>query len=673
MKRTPPNASPFLFAFVSFCLLFELFAPRVAARSAQDADKNVWTRVRSENFTLVGDASARETSRVAVSLERFRRALAHLLGGDPAHVSTLPTTVIVFKSYASYGPFRSGDASGYFQPGEGTNYITLTTERLRGAYDPYAVAFHEYVHLLFKERFPGAPLWMSEGLAEFYSTLETDGERSVRVGSPVRHHLRTLRERTLIPLSTLLTADHDSLHYRERGGRRLFYAQSWALTHYLMRGSSDVRRAQFQRLLELLSKGRAGERAVREAFGDDLSGLETELDTYVARGSYAAQSFELEESLNPGARVTESEEISESDWTATLGDLLLNTQREEEAEEHLRRAIALDARNAEALTSLALLHVRQGRLAEARRELQKALECPSPGPRAHYYLAYVISYDPEARTSSGGLTPESVARMRSTLRRAVELAPEYADAHELLAHAELAAGNLEEAQILLKRAQSLAPSRAEKYALTLAHVHTERGEYLSARRLAEPLAQRSASETIRRNASELLKTVRLREELEARRRSYARAFGESDAETSSRNGAREESSKEKSESEGEVEDEAAENFFHEPFEASRVRAKGEGQEQARGELLEVECSKDGGVLLRLSAGERVLTFRASNFERVPFVSHDPSMAFGRNRRLTCGPRTAANHILLTYRPLSENPHKADGEIVAVDFIPRDWR
>jgi hypothetical protein len=103
-----------------------------------------------------------------------------------------------------------------------------------------------------------------------------------------------------------------------------------------------------------------------------------------------------------------------------------------------------------------------------------------------------------------------------------------------------------------------------------------------------------------------------------------------------------------------------------------VRSKAEGEEQARGDLVTVECTAEE-VFLHLLVGGRTLRFRARNFERLPFVSYDPAMARGRDRKLTCGARAAANHVLLTYRPASDAGAAAHGEVVAVDFVPREWK
>ena len=109
--------------------------------------KDNWTSVQSKNFFLVGNGSEKDIKQVAVRLEQFREVFTHLFPRMRFN-TPIPTTVVVFKSQSSFGPFKPGpNLVGYFQPGQDVNYISMTTE-LQGDQDPYKVIFHEYTHLL---------------------------------------------------------------------------------------------------------------------------------------------------------------------------------------------------------------------------------------------------------------------------------------------------------------------------------------------------------------------------------------------------------------------------------------------------------------------------------------------------------------------------------------------
>ena len=96
------------------------------------------------------------------------------------------------------------------------------------------IVFHEYAHLITSNIAGSIPVWLNEGLAEFYSTFETVGDREALIGRPVPGHLDRLNETPAAPLEELLNVKHDSALYNEGDRRSVFYAQSWALTHLLL-------------------------------------------------------------------------------------------------------------------------------------------------------------------------------------------------------------------------------------------------------------------------------------------------------------------------------------------------------------------------------------------------------------------------------------------------------
>src|SRR4051812_16823041 len=170
-----------------------LFMAVAGPQSAQA--KDTWTSVHSKNFTLVGNAGEKEIRLFANRLEQFRQVFGLLFPTIPLN-SPVPMTVIVFKSDSSYKPFKvNPNVSGYFQPGEDVNYITLTTERASED-QPFRIIFHEYVHLLVENTMGATvPLWFNEGLAEYYSTFDIQNDyRRVILGDLIANHVLYLRE-----------------------------------------------------------------------------------------------------------------------------------------------------------------------------------------------------------------------------------------------------------------------------------------------------------------------------------------------------------------------------------------------------------------------------------------------------------------------------------------------
>jgi Protein of unknown function (DUF1570) len=252
--------------------------------------KDTWTKVRSNNFLLVGNASEKEIRDVAVRLEQFRDGFTRLFSGF-RFSSAASTTVIVFKNNESFDPFKPvyqgkpNNVAGYFQSGDDVNYITLTTAQT--ADDPYHTIFHEYVHLLMHNTIKNLPPWFDEGLAEYYSTFGVgDNGRKVWLGKLIPNHLQLMHTDRWLPLQTLIGVDRKSPYYNERDKTGMFYAQSWALVHYLILGNDRKRQRQIGTYLELLRDGAKPDRAFAEAFHTEYHALESELPAYLARKTF---------------------------------------------------------------------------------------------------------------------------------------------------------------------------------------------------------------------------------------------------------------------------------------------------------------------------------------------------------------------------------------------------
>ena len=233
--------------------------------------KDTWISVRTKNFTLVGNASEKEIRQVATRLEQFRDVFTRLLKGAKFE-TPVPTTVIVFKNMSSYKPFNIGNNAGYFQKGDDVNYITLSTEL--GGQNPYSIIYHEFVHLLVDNNLGNVPPWFNEGLAEYYSTFEIEEDRKVHLGELIPYHLQTLREDKLLPLRTLFAVDHYSPYYNEGSKRGVFYAESWALVHYLILSNNGQHFPQLSQFLNLTDEGVALDQAFKQSFQMEIEALE---------------------------------------------------------------------------------------------------------------------------------------------------------------------------------------------------------------------------------------------------------------------------------------------------------------------------------------------------------------------------------------------------------------
>lgn len=433
-----------------------------AFSSVATQTRDAWRSVRTNHLLVIGNADAEKLRQVAVWLEFFHGAFGRLVSRNVLE-SSVPTTVIIFRDDASFLPFkplyqgRPLNIAGYFQPGDDTNYIAISLDP--GDRNPYSTAFHEYVHLHINDNIPGTPLWLNEGLAELYGSLQFSGNDAY-IGTPLYSYIELLREQELLPLKTLFSIGTDSPHYNEQDKTGIFYGESWALVHYLMLGDRG-RQDQFKRFLQQVGRGEDAGKAIQDSFGMSLDKLEEELRSYVHRGNLTAQRITGVDNPTTYGPYTATQRSSLTDGEANfyLGDLLFHQGRDAEAERYLKQAVALDPGFVPPYASLGLLYIRQRRYADAKKYLQKATTSPQ-SYLIHYFYAYVLSREgitPDGMVSA--YSAENAATMRDQLERAIQLAPNYAPAHHLLAVVNFIRNErLDEALQAAQKAVQLAPA-----------------------------------------------------------------------------------------------------------------------------------------------------------------------------------------------------------------------
>src|SRR6185503_1728111 len=411
-------------------LLTVSLVSNTASVAAQTRDN--WRSVQTNNLFVIGNADPEKLRQVAAWLEFFHSAFGRLISRHVLDAS-VPTTVVLFRDEASFTPFkplyqgRPANVAGYFQPGQDRNYIAISLDPDHR--DPFSTAFHEYVHLHMRDNVPNTPLWLNEGLAEFYGTMQFAGGEAT-LGAPLNHYLRLLRAQEMLPLATLFSIDTKSPHYNEQDKNGIFYGQSWALVHYLMLGGGNGtvnRQEQFRRFLNQVARGDATARALEDSFGMSVDAIEKGLEDYVRRGELSALRISTADPEAYAAYTAmQRTSLTEAEANYYLGDLLLHTNREADAERYFKQAIALDPKLLSAQAQLGLIYVYQRKYADAKRHLERATASPQ-SYLIHYLYAFVLSREgmsPDSRVNN--YTPEIAALMRDQLFKSIKLSPSYA-------------------------------------------------------------------------------------------------------------------------------------------------------------------------------------------------------------------------------------------------------
>lgn len=604
--------------------------------------EGTWTSVRSRHFLLVGNAPEGEIVRQAVMLEQFRGVFERLFP-TAALGSPGPTTAVIFKDRLQFRPFQPlldgkvADVDGYFQRGWDVNYIALTG----GPANPDVIPaiLHEYVHALTAEVSRRLPLWLNEGLAEYYSRFSLlEKERKARLGASIDHHLRLLKGGNFLPLERLFAVNHQSSDYSEDKKASLFYAESWALTHYLLQGDSGRRHGQLTRYLEMLANGRDPAGGFVDAFQTDFPSMEKELSVYIL-SNLSQVDVPIPDGVERTAEEIVKRPLSGAEAEFYLGDLLFHTDRPEEASVYLRRAIARDPGLIPAYESLGILLEREGRFSEAKGYLEKAIAGNGSNPLAYYsYALALIRGDPGRRQLVATLKPATARAILRSLRRSIELAPSFTDAYWRYAVVCLVSGeDLVEGIRLMTKAAELAPEN-EDYALMLGQLRVRNQEFNLARTLLESIARSARESRLRIRAREMLVQLdRLTSEL-----ARAKALGD-----------------------------LSPPIFWSVFEeelkslspAEPEPCKPFAGEMVAGKLTRIECA-DGGLIVHIASEGRTLRLYAEDAQRIKFLACNSAS----NEAVDCKKFDPAPAVVAFYRKAAAIRPKYDGEALAVEFV-----
>jgi tetratricopeptide (TPR) repeat protein len=597
-----------------------------------------WTVIHSESMTVMGDQSANTLRDVALELEQFRAILGRLSSnGQPAPAA--PTLVYVFGTRKAFEPFlplhngKPAQVGGYFQRNVDTNTIALSTE---GFADDAAVVFHEYSHLLVGTAVRSIPVWLNEGLAEYFSTFRLkSGGKGANIGLAIARHVQLLRQR-FIPLSQLLAVDQSSELYNEGERRSIFYAESWALTHYLMTELPNGP-ALINQYASAIAGGAAPEQAFAATFGLAPAAFEPKLRDYLRGLTFKAWVYTFDERLQKTAPIPE-QILTPAEAEAWLGDLQLRIQRTGEAARRIESAAAAAPDNAAAQLMLARLRLSQDRDEEAWPPLEKALGL-APEDFAIQYRAGVASLQYLERAPAAKQT-DLERQAHDALAKAAELQSNSPDTFAWLAYASLRQRAWDDAARAIARAIGLAPGRVE-FRIRQADIMILRGSPNVARPMLTEIAARSADKLAADSARRRLEA--LDAAMVPRTAAAATAAVAGDAPAAPRRT------------------------------ASRIRLDlrrvQDGEQRAFGRLTAVECIA-GRVQFHVTAEGRDLVTAAAQFADVDLVRFTES----KETTLSCGARTVSDPVYVTWRADKPKswPDALAGVAVALEFLPADF-
>lgn len=414
------------------CLVLALGGSSVDAQKADGPSQlsREWKRLATPSLTVVGNAREDDLRRAGLEIERFRRAIGSLSSALRMD-SPVPTTVVVFRDDSALSPFKprvrgkvNDNVAGYFSARPDVNYIVMAPSERREF--TLRLIFHEYTHYLVNRNFKRLPLWLNEGLADFYSTFSgSDKDERTIVGRPIDYYVATLLSRPMMPLAKFVSPAAAAELYKDVRGTQLLYSQSWALTHYLLAGNQGARQPQLVRFINAIDSGTPMDKAFVDVFGPDLAVVDRELRAYVRQFRLPAILLS-KESLALDLEATRMREV---DALQIQGDLLVNMGAFELAEKYLTKALTLDPTFAPARLSRAMQRLMEDRHDDALDIASAPDLMASSDFRAHFVYAEALRADEQHDAAI------------AAYRRAIALHPEAAHAYYGLSLAQLAKGD----------------------------------------------------------------------------------------------------------------------------------------------------------------------------------------------------------------------------------------
>lgn len=444
-----------------------------------------WFVARSPHFEVYSDAGPAAATRTLSRFEELRSFFDRnqILGAHSAVKQRPPIRVIAFNSRSEYSAFKvRPTADAYYTATEDRDYIVLPILETAGN---FGIAAHEYAHFVLYSRSLKLPSWLSEGIAELFSTV-TISTRGCEFGGPLRARVDVLRRHPWFDAALLLTARPDELKTREQ--LSLFYAESWAVTDML--NASPEYGPHFSDLIAALSTENADQRnAFARTYGKSPDAVLRDAKEWIASGR---SSRRVVPPVASEPVSVPAEALSDRQSRILMADLLFANGEWARSEESYRALLAETPNDAELLASLGTIALRQDRKPEAAVYFRRALDNHLSNAALCYRYALVAD--------ELSMPPEEIER---ALQRAIAVQPDFDDARYKLALIESNQGNFSEAVADLQRMAKPSGARAYGYWTAMAFALSELDRHDEAKSAAGEALQCATTAEERTRARQL--------------------------------------------------------------------------------------------------------------------------------------------------------------------------
>jgi tetratricopeptide (TPR) repeat protein len=424
------------------------------------ADNQKWFRIVTPRFDIVSSASDYRTREIARDLATLAAALHELQ--PPSRASAPRTRVVIFGRRRDGQPYfdtllqnAKARVGGLFIGRNERGVMLVDASSSIEDRTPY----HELIHSLLASRGPRPPLWLEEGLAEFYSNAQF-GRGEITFGFPIREHVNLMRSRPLVSMRDIFATRFES----EESMNTIFYAESWAAVDSLI----ALNRREFPSFVADLIAGIDVDAALRTHYRRSVDDLMNGVAMYVSP-EHPLVTFRMAAPVAPD--VEPPRLLTRADVLEHLGNVLaIVPGLEGEAERHFRAALAIDPKYTPAFLSIGALRVADKKFTDADRLFKQAAEIAPDDPAVLLARAESLLRDelgPFAETNE--VTRTDIVRFHEARAVAQEALAKGADpgrAYGVIGTSYLRDADVTPGIAALQQAHTLLPARAD-YALHL--------------------------------------------------------------------------------------------------------------------------------------------------------------------------------------------------------------
>jgi len=384
--------------------------------------------------------------------------------------------------------------AGIYVSGEEREFVAVRTN-IEGE-NPYEVVYHEYAHAMLNHNFRDLPVWLSEGLAEYFGNSRIR-DNEVDIGIPSRYLTQILQQSRLIPIDDLLLADHDSPYYNEENRVSVFYAESWVIVHYLLQDPMARQQQLLPNFLKAWESSGDQVEAAQQTFGN-LKKFSQTIESYARNQNFMVGTIKT--AIHSDPKSYASRELPTAELSATRALFYVHTRRPGEAGNAAKEALAQDPQLSLAYEAQGLNAYTQEQFDAAAPAFFRATESTGASFSAYYFAA--------ASELRGGIGEEfEDQKVIANLEKAIALNPAFAPAYAALAsvysvHPESA----DKALQLGRKAVELDPGNLQ-YAMMFAHVLINTRRIQDAKVLAQRIQKAAWTPKDKASAEQLTQSV----------------------------------------------------------------------------------------------------------------------------------------------------------------------